>query len=323
MRNLLFVLIFLAPPFLKKLLLVWRCNAKFGSRSRISWFSSVMARNFTLGDYSTIRPFTLIRCDGDVSIGRYSEISSFSIIYGLAHFRIGDKCYIGPQVWINVSEDVILGNEVGIGPRTMIFTHGSFFPYTEGYPVRFGKVVVGNRVWVPAGVFIHPGVQVGDNVLVNSRSVLRTNIPSNVYVEGFPAKEICPIDKIRRTITPAKKDELIAEILRHFLVYLRQTKNKLDIINSEPPTISLRVYDRQYLIAFISSQRTNSSVLSAPQRSKIIFLLNNTGHNLVVDETNDLFFDFSTNKTPFSKDPLHRDLYSFMKMYYGIIFEYS
>ena len=74
---------------------------------------------------------------GDVTIGNYTEISSFSVIYGCANFRVGNKCYVGPQTWINVSEDVVMGNGVGIGPRTMIFTHGSFLPYTEGYPVRF------------------------------------------------------------------------------------------------------------------------------------------------------------------------------------------
>lgn len=233
MNTLLFGIIFISPPVIKKWILGWFCGGRFGCHSSIGWFSAVIGSRIEIGNYSHIKPFTLIRCSGEVKIGEYTEISSFSIVYGCGNFVVGDKCYIGPQTWINVSEDVVIGHGVGIGPRTMIFTHGSFLPYIQGYPVRFGKVIIGNSVWIAAGVFIHPGVRIGDNVLVNSRSVIKKDIPSGQYVEGFPAKEIRPMDEICHPVNLAERDELITNILRHFRSFLQNTKKQIHHVEGE------------------------------------------------------------------------------------------
>lgn len=275
-----------------------------------------------MGDYSIIKPLSLIRCDGEVRLGSYSEISSFSVIYGCSNFRVGDKCYIGPQTWINVSEDVTFGNGVGIGPRTMIFTHGSFLPYTEGYPVRFGEVSIGNNVWIPAGVFIHPGVQIGDNVLVGSRSVIKKNIPAGQYVEGFPAKEIRPLAEIRHNITPEQRDILIENILEHFIKFMIQTE-KVKVNRNQDHTIDFRFKGRDYLIAIVNSAGM-VPVRNSEKKQQNIIVLSNHGQWKVSSFGNkSMRFDFIAMKTTYTRDPLHHSLYLFLKMYYGIIFEFT
>lgn len=322
MKKILFGIVFIAPPFLKKIILKWFCGARFGRGAHIGWFSSVFGAKIELGEFATVRPLTLIRCDGEVRIGSYTEISSFSVIYGCSNFQVGNKCYIGPQTWINVSEDVVLGNGVGIGPRTMIFTHGSFLPYTEGYPVRFGKVIIGNNVWIAAGVFIHPDVQIGDNVLINSRSVIKKSIRSGQYVEGFPAKEIIPIEKIRFHITPAVKDELILDILVHFISFLKRRNVKIIAAYDENHLINLRYQGRDYIIILVNSKGTLFD-LQQYRNKNIIVLLNITNWSLPNIVNRMLIFDFTTMKTSYSRDKVHNELYQFMKMYYGMIFEYD
>ena len=100
---------------MKKILLKIACDAYFGRASRIGWFSAVTGNSLSMGDFTVVKPFTLIRCDGDVKIGKYTEIASFSLIYGSANFIVGDKCYLAPQLLFNVTEDIIIGNEVEPG----------------------------------------------------------------------------------------------------------------------------------------------------------------------------------------------------------------
>ena len=323
MNTLLFGIIFISPPIIKKCILRWFCGGRFGCHSSIGWFSAVIGSRIEIGNYSHIKPFTLIRCSGEVKLGEYTEISSFSIVYGCGNFIVGDKCYIGPQVWINVSEDVVIGHGVGIGPRTMIFTHGSFLPYTQGYPVRFGKVIIGNSVWITAGVFIHPGVRIGDNVLVNSRSVIKKDIPSGQYVEGFPGKEIRPMDEICHPVNLAERDELITNILRHFRSFLQKTKKQIHHVEGEDEFLSFRFRGKDYLVVLVGNQGAASLDLQPLAKKRIIILLNRINW-IPPFEGNQIFiFNFPTMKTKYSKDKVHQELYQFMKMYYGIVFEYN
>ena len=110
------------------------------------------------------------------------------LIYGAVDFTVGAHSYIGPQSLINADEDVHIGNRSALGPRCMVFMHGSFFPYTEGYWVKFSRVAIDDNVWCAAGVFIHPGIEIGNDVFVNSRSVLAQDFPSGAVMEGFPAR---------------------------------------------------------------------------------------------------------------------------------------
>jgi acetyltransferase-like isoleucine patch superfamily enzyme len=323
MNTLLFGIIFISPPIIKKWILRLFCRGRFGCHSSIGWFSAIIGSRIQIGNYSHIKPFTLIRCSGEIKIGAYTEISSFAVVYGCGNFTAGDKCYIGPQTWINVSEDVVIGHGAGIGPRSMIFTHGSFLPYTEGYPIRFGKVIIGNSVWIAAGVFIHPGVRIGDNVLVNSRSVIKKDIPSGWYVEGFPGKEIRPMDEICHPINLAERDKLITNILRHFRSFLQNTKKQIRHVEGEDEFLSFRFRGKDYLVVLVDHQRTASLDLQPSVKKRMIILLNRINWIPPLQGNQFFIFDFSTMKTKYSKDKIHQELYKFMRMYYGIVFEYD
>ncbi|MFN3982872.1 MAG: acyltransferase, partial [Caldilinea sp.] len=160
-RMLLFGVIFFLPPVLKPWVLRRFCGAQVGRHVSIGWFASIAARKIELGDYAAVRAATLIRLDGAFRIGRQSEISNFCLIYGASDLEIGDQCYIGPQCLLNCDEPVRMGYYSALGPRSMVFTHGSFLPFTQGYWVKLAGVTIGSHVWCAAGVFLHPGVEIG------------------------------------------------------------------------------------------------------------------------------------------------------------------
>ena len=317
MRALVLGLIFISPPFLKRWLLRWLCRARIGHHAHIGWFSAVMGRHIELGDYSVVRPFTLIYLDGSVRVGDYSEISSFCLIYGSSSLTIGDHCYIGPQSLINVDEQVRLGRESALGPRSMIFTHGSFFSYTEGYWTKMAGVTIGDKVWCAAGVFIHPGVEIGDDTFVNSRSVLTQSIPVGSVVEGNPGQVLYPLERMKRKMSPRRVDAAVAQVLRDFAQVVLRRELGLEAVQESKYQLSFRWRGKPYRIALIPST-TNPSTAGEPDSAiHQILLVNCPGWSPPPSAT---VFDFATMQTPFASGRIHNALRLFMKRYYGIKF---
>lgn len=69
---------------------------------------------------------------------------------------------------------------------------------------RYGKIVIGNDVWIGEGVNIMRGVSVGDGAVIAARSVVTKDVPPYAIVAGVPA----------RIIKYRFEPEIIAELLR-------------------------------------------------------------------------------------------------------------
>ncbi len=104
-----------------------------------------------------------------------------------AYLKAGCWLHMGWNSQINIARGVDIGDEVGIGIETKIFTHGAYLPIDEGFPVQWGKVKIGNRVWLPHA-WVNPGVTIGDNVVVAAMSLVNDNILNGCLVGGIPAK---------------------------------------------------------------------------------------------------------------------------------------
>ncbi|MBD5585000.1 MAG: acyltransferase [Clostridia bacterium] len=78
-----------------------------------------------------------------------------------------------------------------------IFTHGGGQVVRDEHPEFdvFGKVTIGNWVYIGTNSLIMPGVTIGDNVLIAAGSVVTKSIPNRKVVAGNPARIICSIDE--------------------------------------------------------------------------------------------------------------------------------
>lgn len=109
--------------------------------------------------------------------------------------NIGENNLIGKCHWSSEPYLITVGSHCQL-TTCRIFTHGG------GQVVRhidpsfdaFGKVVIGDYVYIGTNALILPGVTIGDHVLVAAGSVVTKSIPSGVVVAGNPAKIICTID---------------------------------------------------------------------------------------------------------------------------------
>ncbi len=318
MRTLLLGLVFISPPFLKKLILRWFCQASIGYQVHIGWFSAVMGRRIELDHYCVIRPFTLIHLDGEIQLGCYSEISSFTLVYGSSSLIVGEGSYIGPQSLINADEVVRLGQGSALGPRTMIFTHGSFLPYTEGYWVKLAGVTIGDKVWCAAGVFLHPGVEIGDNTFVNSRAVVTQSIPAGSVVEGNPARVIYPMERVKRNMSPRRVDAALDQMLHSFAEISLRRDLGIRQIEETKYQLCFRWRGQDYLVSVIPSTGIRPDKITNSTNSRQIFLVNCPEWSLPNDA---IIFDITTLRTPFMADPIHQALRFFMQRYYGVKFK--
>lgn len=59
----------------------------------------------------------------------------------------------------------------------------------------FGKVVIGDRVYIGTNSLIMPGVSICDGSFVAAGSVVTKSVPKGFVVGGKPAKILCTVDE--------------------------------------------------------------------------------------------------------------------------------
>ena len=92
--------------------------------------------------------------------------------------------------------EVYIGNNVMIGPNTLITTVGHpLSPKGRRQYHAFAQPVrIGNDVWIGGNVTILPGVTIGTNVVVAAGAVVTEDVPDNTLVGGVPARKIKEIE---------------------------------------------------------------------------------------------------------------------------------
>ncbi len=197
----------------------------------------------------------------------------------------------------------------------MVYTHGSFLPYTEGYWVRFGTVRLGDYVWCAAGVFLHPGVEIGDNSFVNSRSVVTGAIAAGSVVEGNPAQVVGSMERLRRSMTPARLEAAANHMLRHFVAMVVQGHWSATVTTSGG-SYQFTHRGRSYRLAAVGPKQPGLPIGSVDGRNIVLVSLANWQA-----PAGALTFDLSTGTVRPQNDPVYHELGQFMQRYYGIQFE--
>lgn len=163
-------------------------------------------------DWSDQQTSTLIEAPARLESGSFQIdfIGAFSYFNGgntefLYTASVGRYCSIATNVLTGPPEH----------PTTFLSTHPIFFQHNVStthlesqfrmrnapmlakskavadlYDARFGRIVVGNDVWIGEGVFIRRGVTVGDGAIIGSRAVVVKDVPPFAIVGGTPAEII-------------------------------------------------------------------------------------------------------------------------------------
>lgn len=98
---------------------------------------------------------------------------------------------------------ISLGNNVTITRGVSFVNHdGGAALFRDEYPGLnvYGKIEIGNNVFIGINSIILPNVKIGNNVVIGAGSIVNKDIPDNVVVAGIPAKIIKTIEEYKTSI---------------------------------------------------------------------------------------------------------------------------
>ena len=135
--------------------------------------------------------------------------------------KTGENINIEPNFWCDYGYRISVGENfyanhglVILDAGGVTFGHDVFIAplcgfHTSGHPIDFERrnqgleyaypIVVGDNVWIGAGVQVMPGVTIGSNVVIGSGSIVTKDIPSNSVAVGNPCKVIRQITEADKT----------------------------------------------------------------------------------------------------------------------------
>lgn len=152
-------------------------------------------------------------------IGDYTAIHNHTLLNGVQPLVIGHGCWIGQNCVINSEDRLTIGNFVGIGAYSSVYTHGYFGDMLEGCNVfKVAPVELKDDAWILGSYnIISPGVTIGRKALVLTGSNVTTDVPDNHTVGGAPAKDMTDRLVPYRVVSPSDKLVKIRECLVEYV----------------------------------------------------------------------------------------------------------
>jgi acetyltransferase-like isoleucine patch superfamily enzyme len=184
----------------------------------------IRAKEFRMGRYSNLGMLVIIDTH-KVTIGEEVTIQEQVYIGGLktdkSTIEIGDLSMIFAQSVINPTHPIKIGKRVGIGGSNFLFTHGTWQPILDGFPVAFGPITIEDGVWFPWRVFVLPNVHIGKEATIGAGSVINRDVPARSLAAGIPAKVLRKDEEYIKKYTDKEKADILKDMLVELIGYLR------------------------------------------------------------------------------------------------------
>jgi len=108
--------------------------------------------------------------------------------YEFGNIEIGSDVYINAGCVFLDNAAIKIGNKTLIGPNVTLTTVNHSVKPSERHEIlKPEPIVIGNNVWLGAGVVVLPGISIGDNSVIAANSVVTQNVPENALYAGSPA----------------------------------------------------------------------------------------------------------------------------------------
>lgn len=132
-------------------------------------------------------------------IGQNVQIVDMNSLHNKENIIIGNNVYIGPGAYIWAIGGLEIGDNTILGPRVTIHTANHRYENAEYLPydnyTYLEKVKIGRNVWIGDSAMLCPGVEIGDGAVVAMGAVVSKNVPPLSIVAGNPAKVVKVRDK--------------------------------------------------------------------------------------------------------------------------------
>ena len=132
----------------------------------------------------------LLRAFG-ARIGRGVHVYPKARVWAPWNLEIGDESGVADDAILYSMAPIVLGRRVVVsqGAHLCAGTHDYEDP---GFPLVAQPIRVGDRAWIAAEAFVHPGVTIGEGAVIGARSVVTRDMPAWTVCAGHPCKPIKP-----------------------------------------------------------------------------------------------------------------------------------
>lgn len=113
---------------------------------------------------------------------------------------LGEDCAIHARPDLAFGQEpflITLGNHVFISQGVQFINHDSatwVYRQQDDESEVYGRITVGDNVFIGLRVLILPGVRIGNNVIIGAGAVVTRDIPDNSVAVGVPARVIGTVD---------------------------------------------------------------------------------------------------------------------------------
>ena len=236
--------------------------------------------------------------------GDYVTLHNHLLVNGYKSCKIGHNVWVGQNCILNATDSLIIGNNVGIGAYSSVWTHGFWGERIEGCRIyKIAPVTIEEDAFIEGSYnVISPGTIVGKKAVVLTGSVVTKDVLPFTCVAGIPARNVTEKVNPYTKVTLEQKYKMMRTFMLEFLE---------SIANKEVTTLSngwhVKENREEYDILFLKIAEDNTF---ADDSMKIVFTKKNA--LLLQSYRNITVFDLSTKTYTKKKTDLESRIIQFL-----------
>jgi len=238
-------------------------------------------------------------------VGDYVTVHRNTSLFGLKPCLIGHNTWVGEGSILNSHEVLRIGNAVGIGTNSYIWTHVGNGELLEGCTLLGAKpVVIEDNAWLVGGnLTINPGLTIArKSVILTGSVVTRNTQPGHCYA-GVPARDITHRIRPFADTSLTDKFEMMKDFVREYVAEKKAQGIKV-VSHSNG-------YELKGMGTITFSPRADSNRLS-PDKDRICVVMRATNTKSIGRGT---LFVVDTKTYTKTRSAIERDFMRFLKGY--------
>ena len=115
------------------------------------------------------------------------------------NLSVGNDCYLGRQLFLDLQDRIVIEDEVTISHRVMILTHtdaGTSPLKNTTIQTSQAPVVIRRGAYIGANVTILEGVEIGELSVIGAGAVVTQSVRAGAVVVGVPARPIRTLEAV-------------------------------------------------------------------------------------------------------------------------------
>lgn len=218
----------------------------------------IYCKRLVLGDGVVIKTGTRIEMV-DLVIGDYTKINNHCLLTGTNWCRIGHNCWFGHFTVIDSIGTTRIGNGVGVGAHSQLWTHLYFGDILEG--CRFAShrpLVIEDDVWFVGHCIVSP-VTAKKRSMALAGSVVTKDMEENHIYAGVPATDVTErFGPQFQEVKLEEKRRIMERYLEEFISLYKPPVNRIRIVDKVDPSqkdySQFSLTERMYMKTYYSEE---------------------------------------------------------------------